>query len=465
VDESYWAGLARIPSLSYVDDAPMQAWLAAAIGWLLGSEAPLALRLPFIGLFAGSTWLMYRLTAQFFGTRTGLWAAVALNVAPIFTLADATWVLPDGPLIFFQLATANILAHILFSRADRQDRTLAWVAAGLCGGCALLSKYHAIFLFLGTLVFLLTVADQRRWLTTPGPWVGAVIALIVFSPVLIWNTQHDLDGLIFQLDRLKPEAASPFHGSARIIMGSVLYLSWLIVPLLYVLTRALLLGPSSPISWFLALLGIGPVALFTTAGLWSSQHFPHWSMPGWLFAFPLLGEFWASLELRRPWVARGSMAVWSLVLLCVVAVLVIKFTSLIFVTPNASSKGDPTLDLKDWTELRAALSERHLINEQTPAIAAAHWTEAAKANYAIGPVVPVLCICSVPQHFAYMYNHADFVGRDMIVVGSDEMLRYKQAWISKYFARLEPLEPVHLYRGGAAVKTLTLFRGVSFRGI
>jgi 4-amino-4-deoxy-L-arabinose transferase-like glycosyltransferase len=460
VDESYWASLARFPSLGYIDDAPMQAWLVTAFSWLLGSEAPLILRLPFIGLFAGSTWLMYRLTAQFFGKRAGLWAAVALNVAPIFTLADATWILPDGPLIFFQLATANILARILFGNGDQELSTLWWTAAGFCGGCALLSKYHAVFLFLGTLVFLLTVRHQRRWLSMSGPWLGAGIALIVFSPVILWNVQHDFSGVAFHFNRVGAYATKPLYGSARIIMGSALYLSWLIVPLFYLLARALALGPSSPKSWFLALLGIGPVVLFSSAGLWSSRHFPHWSMPGWLFAFPLLGEAWALVEQRRPKYARYSMATWSVFVLIILAGLVahIKLNGPTF---NAF-KSDPTLDLIDWIDLRAALSERHLIDEQTPAVVAVHWTEAAKATYAIGPAAPVLCICEVPQHFDYLYNQADFAGRDMIVVGTDEMLRNKHTWISKYFERLEPLEPVQLYRGEAAVKTLRLFRGVSF---
>jgi hypothetical protein len=74
-------------------------------------------------------------------------------------------------------------------------------------------------------------------------------------------------------------------------------------------------------------------------------------------------------------------------------------------------------------------------------------------------------MCEVPQHFAYLYNHADFAGQDMIVVGTDEMLRNKQTWVSTYFARLEPLEPVQLYREGVPVKTLRLFRGVSFNGL
>ncbi len=57
-------------------------------------------RLPFILLFAGTTWLMYRLTARLFGEPAGLWAAVLLNLSLVFSITSGGWVLPDGPLMF-----------------------------------------------------------------------------------------------------------------------------------------------------------------------------------------------------------------------------------------------------------------------------------------------------------------------------------------------------------------------------
>src|SRR5262249_45176014 len=160
--------------------------------------------------------LMYRLTKQFFGVRAGWWAVVAFNLAPVFTVADATWILPDGALIFFELATANVLAHIFFQDTGQQHHdTLWWLAAGAVAGCALLSKYHGVLLCLGPLLFLLTVADQRRWLSTAGPWLAAALALVVFSPVIIWNLQHEWAGLAFQFDRLGSTSARPWVGTMR----------------------------------------------------------------------------------------------------------------------------------------------------------------------------------------------------------------------------------------------------------
>ena len=61
VDESYMVASGRVLSLGYFDHPPAAWWLSWGAAHLFGSEAPIVVRLPFIGLFALSTWLMYRL--------------------------------------------------------------------------------------------------------------------------------------------------------------------------------------------------------------------------------------------------------------------------------------------------------------------------------------------------------------------------------------------------------------------
>lgn len=463
-DESYMVGNSHVFSLSYVDSPPLHVWLVAAWSWLTGSEYPLLLRLPFIALFAGSTWLMFRLTARLFGEGAGVWAALLFNLAPVFTIAHATWILPDGPLIFFMLATANILVRILFEEPPAQP-ILWWIAAGACAGLAGLSKYHGGFLVLATFAFLLTVADQRRRLATPGPWLGALTAIIVFSPAAIWNLRHGMVGFAFQADRLTSVAPS-LRWLPQFVGGQFLYLTpWLIVPLAYFLGRALWRGPAAPKSWFLGLLAIGPIAFFTGAALFG-KGLPHWPMPGWLFTFPLMGEAWVALQQRRPRFVRDSTVAAAAFLVLVAGVLVAQSANgaMNRIAPWLFAKQDPTLDLVDWSDLRTALTERNLINAETPAIAASYWMDAGKANYAVGRQVPVLCVCQNPEHFAYLHDQAAFVGRDLIVVGTKRFLTPRLAEVAARFQRLEPLAPVTIKRGGQPVLELQLFRGVDFRG-
>ena len=80
------------------------------------------MRLPFILLFAGTTWMMYRLTARLFGERAGAIAALILNVSPVLSLSTGSWVLPDGPLMFWMLASALCLERVLLPRQRNAAR-------------------------------------------------------------------------------------------------------------------------------------------------------------------------------------------------------------------------------------------------------------------------------------------------------------------------------------------------------
>ena len=62
IDESYTVATGRHPQLSYFDHPPLAWWLAWAGANFFATEAPLAVRAPFILLFAATTWLMFSLT-------------------------------------------------------------------------------------------------------------------------------------------------------------------------------------------------------------------------------------------------------------------------------------------------------------------------------------------------------------------------------------------------------------------
>ena len=116
VDESYMVTAGRVLSLGYFDHPPASWWLSWGAAHLFGTEAPIAVRLPFIALFAVSTWLMARLTTAVADPRSGVWAALLLNLSPVFGITTGTWVLPDGPLDCARLGAAVCLVHALPAR-------------------------------------------------------------------------------------------------------------------------------------------------------------------------------------------------------------------------------------------------------------------------------------------------------------------------------------------------------------
>src|SRR6516225_9964678 len=77
VDEAYTLSVSHDLDLSYYDHPPLQYWIAHLFMPLLGDGR--AARLPFIAMFAASSWLLYRLTQLLFGAAAALAAVLTLN--------------------------------------------------------------------------------------------------------------------------------------------------------------------------------------------------------------------------------------------------------------------------------------------------------------------------------------------------------------------------------------------------
>jgi len=489
VDESYQVSVSWPFSLSYFEHPPLAFWIPGAVRALTGEEQRVLLRLPFILLFGGTTWMMYSLGKRLFGARAGAIAALILNVTPVFSLSAGSWILPDGPLMFWMLATALCLERVLLPR-DRSNisptrETAWWIAAGACAGLSLLSKYHGVFLLAGTGLFLLTWRDARRWLRHPAPYLGAATAMALFSPVLIWNARHDWVSFRFQGGR-----GTTFHGVHLLsllenVAGQAAYLlPWLFIPLAWVLGSALIdtirewsrraSRREDAARWMLVCLGIGPIATFTIISLAGSPGLPHWESPGWLMIIPLLAAAvdnrltHGSAHRRRrtkQWLL-GSSVVY--VVLVTLAVMQARSGWLERTAPSLVAHGDPTVDTIDWLDLRAAISPwlnaRSTVVGQRgerPFVAVTNWMDAGKTAYALGDGADVVCLCDEPHHFAYLHDLRSYVARDAVIIERAGVRPQAPVTLARYFRSVVPVGSTVLRRGGEPVITLMFYRGVS----
>lgn len=480
--------VSRRASLSYLDHPPLAFWIAHAVATLAGSENRVLLRAPFIVLFAGTTWLTYRLGARLFGERAGAFAALLLNLAPVFTLSTGGWILPDGPLDLALVAATLALSHVLLE--PNPPRALHWwVAAGAATAVAFLSKYHAVFLVAGTLGFLLTRREARPWLRRREPYLAAAVALVGFVPVLVWNARHQFVSFRFQGGRA---AGHGLHlgAMAQNLAGQAAYLlPWIWLLLLWELVRAVRAGRRDARRWLLASLGAGPVIIFTCISLGGNPGLPHWPAPGYLLLFPLAGDVLARWESRgrraRAAVRLGLVASGMvLVLLTGVAASQVATGWLTAARPRWFARGDPSLEAVDWTELRDQLDARGLLTGPHPVVAAAHWIDAAKLGYALGPRVAVLCLSDDPRHFQFAWPPMDYLGRDVLLLarldgghggGSDRATESGHARESEdeatrvsarfapLFSSIAPAETVAVHRNGRSVVRLLAFRAFRMR--
>ena len=176
VDESYMVTAGRVLSVGYFDHPPMSWWLSWGASHLFGTEAPLAVRLPFILLFALSQGLLWRIACLIEDRLAAFWAVVALNLSPVFGVTTGTWVLPDGPLDAALLAALLCLLHALPATGGARvavvgrDRPVR-------GTGAVLSKYSAVLTIFGALLYVLSSSP---------PLLAAAVRIPILRPRSHW---------------------------------------------------------------------------------------------------------------------------------------------------------------------------------------------------------------------------------------------------------------------------------------
>lgn len=300
-EETYYWNYARHLDIGYLDHPPMVAWLIRA-GTAIFGNVESGVRIGAVLCGGVTTFFAFHLTRNLFGERSALLAAVLVQILPFFFLSGMLMT-PDAPL------TAAWMAALYFvERALMGAQPGMWLWAGLCVGLGLLSKYTMILVPAATLIFMLVDAPSRVWLRRPQPYIAALIALEVFTPVLVWNANHDWASFAFQLSRRLAEAP---RFSLHEFVGSVLVLltptGMVAVVMAFTKARrgkfhepdAGVTDRASRLLWICVLLPCGVFALF------SLRHEVKldWTGAAWGAAIPLLAV--ARRRLLSAWMATA----------------------------------------------------------------------------------------------------------------------------------------------------------------
>jgi 4-amino-4-deoxy-L-arabinose transferase-like glycosyltransferase len=221
-DETYYALWATEFSLGYYDHPPMVAWGISLGQKIVGAE--LGVRLFPLLAFAVTTILVGR-TAVIYcrDWRAGILAALLFNLTlPVLGLGFAAT--PDAPLVLFWTAAIWAMAE----GVSRQNRRW-WMLVGLFAALAVQSKFTALFLGVGVVLWVLATASGRTHLRSGYFWASGLVALVVMGPLLLWNWWWDWVGLERQFSRIGTEATDltslwEFLGSTPLLISPLVFL-------------------------------------------------------------------------------------------------------------------------------------------------------------------------------------------------------------------------------------------------
>ena len=203
-DEAYYWMWSKHLAGGYYDHPPMVA-VVIRLGTMIAGDTEFGVRLVSILLALPMSWAIYQAAAILFGSRrVAASSAILLNVT-LMAAVGTMIVTPDAPLLvassFLLFGLAKVVRdwpRRVVARGRRRGRVRAAIEIyravlrardpDLAGGCSKL----------------------RRWLISPWLYLGGLVALVLFAPVILWNAEHHWVSFIKQMGRARIEDFRPF---------------------------------------------------------------------------------------------------------------------------------------------------------------------------------------------------------------------------------------------------------------
>jgi len=261
-DEAYYWLWSQHLAAGYFDHPPMIAWLIRAGTFLFG-DTPFGVRFMGVVLSLPASWFVWRAAAFILkdedrasptrearvgevavaasaakaggGDKAAL-AALFFNLTLMVSVEHLA-ATPDMPSLITSAAFVYFLARI---EAEGDGRL--WLGAGIAAGLGLLSKFSALFLGAGALGWLVLDRNARKWLLSPWPYLGAMLALLIFLPNLLWQSQHQWQTFAFQFAR-----TGAGHFTLRFLGEFLAAQLGLATPLIFLLMAAGLWRATKPV--------------------------------------------------------------------------------------------------------------------------------------------------------------------------------------------------------------------------
>ena len=221
-DELYYIACSDHLAFGYVDQPP----LCVAILWvtrhLLG-DSLYAIR--FLPALAGAAvvYLAALMTRKLGGGPFAqALASLAVVAAPVLIGQGKFFTMNPFDVLFWALAGYLVIVILT------DDRPKLWILFGVVVGLGLLNKYSMGFMVIGLVAGLL-LTQQRKQLATKWFWIGAVIAVVLFLPHVIWEVSNGYPSLEFMRNASQHKNVS--LGVLDFFKGQLLEMNFVNTPL------------------------------------------------------------------------------------------------------------------------------------------------------------------------------------------------------------------------------------------
>lgn len=278
VDEAHYVLYALNLDWSYFDHPPLVGWTHYIFTSLFGVNEFAARFSPILVGFFTSIYL-YKLLYQINSDANKSFVSIlALHGVFIFN-ALFLMLMPGTLLLLFILPIIFTVVAI-----EKEGKTFHWISLGVLLGLSGLSDYTAI-LFIPPIILYIILKKRFELFINPKILLTISISLLLISPILYWNIQHNWISFSYQSNHVLGASHINWKGFgisiARQLLAYNPFLSFVAFYGLYKAFRS-----KNNLLLLSALFGLVLFSFFTYSELYKTA-LPHWSAVFYLLFIPL----------------------------------------------------------------------------------------------------------------------------------------------------------------------------------
>lgn len=457
-DEAYYWLWSRRLDWGYLDHPPLIAYLIALT--TIPGDGPTWIRLGAILAGAGTTALLFLLGRELFGSRAGLLAAALFQVIPVLA-GGGLLATPDAPLYLAWMAALwagwqairgssrlgawhpgarHLSTRYLGTRSPGTrspgTRSLgSWIVVGVAIGLGMLSKLYTVFLIVGFVLFL--VLRARAHLLRRNVYIGGLIAIVIFTPVIYWNATHDWAGLRFILFERPGGTPTGISGIVELLVQQLAFALVLFFALIWAVVVAWRRRGEEPYAFLFWTSLPALVFPFLAAASTGAPH-GNWLGPAYLGLIVILGATWNRVI--------ASLAAVNTALVAY-ALLVPLVTSLPLL-PGAE-------DYIGWENAATRIQVELSTVGSSAIVVADRYQIASQLGYYLRDTIPVTML-PCPPAASIWSPPGRFAGANAVTAIDARWIPSVQ-W-EQFFARVEEAAPVTVTDRGKPVRRFRVFR-------
>jgi hypothetical protein len=474
-DEAYYWQWSRHLAPGYHDHPPMIAWAIHAATCLLG-HSETAVRLPAVLSLTIVSVYLFIIAQRWINSKAAFYTVVLTQSILGFNVAGILST-PDSPLL---AAWAGAAYHIARAYDDGDWRQ--WMLGGAWFGCGMLSKYTMILFPLLVFLFGLAYAQPRKQLARVWPYMGVLLGVVMFLPVILWNMDNGWNtfrhaahkGGVDRAAGLSLNAMANFISSQAGLLSPIVFLLLLLVWFSPFKTSK---GTAAWIFKYLFFTSFPVLAVFTLLSLHTHVE-GNWAAPGYLTAAVLISGCIATSEppgtgrKRKtvpewiwPWAVGSSYFLTGLIFL----------HALWPIFPIPIKLDRIARETSGWHELGQQINDMQQSMprpDKTFVFGLTYQIASEVAFYAPeNPQTISINKWTRPNAYEYWWNDADLLGWDAVGVGSASLKNTTR--LQQIFDYVAPPQRLDIYRGGSPFLTRTgdppvssfyLYRAYGFKG-